>query len=86
MEAVEICRNHPDLDLVLMDIKMPVMDGFEATRQILRVNPKMVIIAQTILAMPGDREKAIEAGVTNYVTKPFNGKVFVEMAQKYVMK
>ena len=84
LEAVEICRNNPDLDLVIMDIKMPYMDGYEATRQIRRFNPKLVILAHTSFAIPAEREIAMEAGITDYVVKPFHGKVFVEMAQKYV--
>jgi CheY-like chemotaxis protein len=84
VEAVEICLKNPALDLVIMDIKMPSMDGYEATRQIRQFNPTLVIIAQSTFAMPGEREIAIEAGITDYVMKPFHGKVFVEMAQKYV--
>ena len=84
LEAVEICRNNPDIDVVIMDIKMPVMDGFEATRQIRLFNPKLVILAQTTFHMPGDLEKALEAGATDYVIKPFNSEVILEMIQKYV--
>jgi hypothetical protein len=70
--AVEICRNNPDIDLVLMDIKMPEMDGYAATRQIRQFNKDVVIVAQTAFAMSGDREKAIEAGCNDYFSKPFN--------------
>jgi CheY-like chemotaxis protein len=84
LEAVEICLKNPDIDLVIMDIKMPLMDGNEATRQIRQFNPKLVILAQTTFHMPGDLEKALEAGATDYVIKPFNYKVIMEMLQKYV--
>jgi len=70
LEAVEICRNNPDIDLILMDMKMPVMDGYEATRQIRQFNKKSFIIAQTAYALEGDREKAIEAGCNEYIAKP----------------
>jgi len=63
LEAVEICRNNPDIDLILMDIKMPVMNGYEATRQIRQFNKKSFIIAQTAFAFVGDREKAIRRAV-----------------------
>ena len=69
-EAVEICRTNPDLDLILMDIKMPVMDGYEAVRQIRQFNKEVVIIAQTAYGLTGDREKAIEAGCNDYLAKP----------------
>jgi len=72
VDAVETCRNNPDLDLVLMDIRMPEMDGNEATRQIRRINKKVIIIAQTAYAFAGDKELAIEAGCNDYITKPIN--------------
>ncbi|NEW80417.1 MAG: response regulator [Gelidibacter sp.] len=70
LEAVEICRNHPDIDLIFMDIKMPVMEGYEATRLIRQFNKKTCIIAETACALEGDREKALEAGCNEYLTKP----------------
>jgi PAS domain S-box-containing protein len=70
IEAVEICRNNPDIDLVLMDIQMPEMSGYEATRQIRKFNTKVVIIAQTAFALSGDMEKAIDAGCNGYLAKP----------------
>ena len=72
LEAVELCRKFSDIDLILMDIKMPEMDGYEATRQIRKFNKDVVIIAQTAFGLPGDRDKAIEAGCTDYIQKPYN--------------
>jgi len=72
VEAVEACRNNPDIDLILMDIKMPVMDGYTATRLIRKFNKKVVIIAQTAFGLSGDREKALKAGCNDYIPKPFN--------------
>ena len=69
-EAVEMCKKNTDIDLILMDIKMPVMDGFEATREIRLFNKDIVIIAQTAYGLSGDRIKAIESGCNNYVSKP----------------
>lgn len=63
-EAVETCRNNPDIRLVLMDIKMPGMDRYEATRQIRKFNKEVPIIAQTAYGLSGDRAKAIEASCT----------------------
>lgn len=82
-EAVEICRNNPDIDLILMDSKMPKIDGYEATRQIRLFNKKVVIIAQTAFALTGEREKAIEAGSTDYITKPFSRLALLSLINKY---
>lgn len=70
LDAVEACRSHSEIDLVLMDIKMPVMNGLDATRQIRTFNPNVPIIAQTAYALGGDKEKALVAGCNDYLTKP----------------
>jgi len=86
VEAVEACRNNPDIDLLLMDIQMPEMNGYEATRQIRQFNKDVVIIAQTAFALPGDREKAIEAGCNDYISKPFGQTVLTELIEKHFNK
>ena len=70
VEAVAACRNNPDIDLVLMDIQMPEMNGYEAVQEIRKFNSNVVIIAQTAYALRGDKEKAIAAGCTGYLAKP----------------
>lgn len=70
VETVEVCRNNPDLDIILMDIRMPEMSGDEATRQIRQFNQDVIIIAQTADGFAGDRNKAIEAGCNDYIAKP----------------
>jgi len=77
IEAIEVCRNNPDIDLVLMDIKMPEMNGYEATRHIRSFNKDVIIIAQTAYGLSGDRDKAIEAGCNEYFSKPLNKDVFL---------
>jgi len=72
VDAVEACRNNPDIDLILMDVKMPVMDGYEATRQIRRFNNKVFILAQTAFGLVEEKEKAIEAGCDEYISKPLD--------------
>ncbi|MFZ5939015.1 MAG: PAS domain S-box protein [Bacteroidota bacterium] len=69
-EVVELCRENEDTDLILMDIRLPELDGYEASRQIRAFNTKVVIIAQTAYAMSGDRNKALEAGCNDYISKP----------------
>ncbi|HSQ47709.1 MAG TPA: PAS domain S-box protein, partial [Lutibacter sp.] len=70
MEAVEIYKNHPDIDLILMDIQMPKLNGYEATSQIRQLNKNVVIIAQTAYALSYDRQKVMEAGCNDYISKP----------------
>ena len=70
LDAVEACRKNPDIDLILMDIKMPGLNGYEATQQIRQFNTKVTIIAQTANALFGDREKALAAGCDGYIEKP----------------
>ncbi|MBC8319249.1 MAG: PAS domain S-box protein [Bacteroidetes bacterium] len=86
LDAIEICRNNPNIDLVLMDIQMPKINGYQATREIRKFNKNVVIIAQTAFALIGDREKAIEAGCNDYITKPINKMELQAMIQKYFEK
>jgi PAS domain S-box-containing protein len=81
--AVENYKMNPDIDLILMDIKMPGIDGYEATRQIRKINKDVIIIAQTAFALAGDREKAIEAGCNDYIAKPIKSDLLLEMIEKY---
>jgi len=86
IEAVEACRNNPDIDLVLMDIKMPVMDGFDATRQIRQFNQEVIIIAQTAYSLSGDRERTIATGCNDYISKPIQKDQFMALMEKYFKK
>jgi PAS domain S-box-containing protein len=83
LEAVEICRNNPDIDLVLMDIRMPRMDGNEATRQIRKFNRDIIIIAQSANAFAYDSKKSIEAGCNDYISKPIDRNNLKALILKY---
>jgi len=82
-EAVEACRMNSDIDLVLMDVQMPLMDGYEATRQIRRINKDVVIIAQTAFGLSKDKEKAMLAGCNDYISKPIQREKLLNMLQKH---
>jgi PAS domain S-box-containing protein len=71
-EAVEMCRTNPAIDLVLMDIQMPEMNGLTATELIKKFNPKVPIIAQTANAINEERLRCMEAGCDDFITKPVN--------------
>ncbi len=86
IEAIEACRIHPDIDLILMDIRMPEMSGYEATKQIRKFNNDVVIIAQTAYGLMGDREKSIEAGCNDYIAKPIEKDKLLSLIQKYFKK
>jgi PAS domain S-box-containing protein len=81
-EAVQLCKENNTIDLVLMDINMPVMKGYEATREIKKLRPQLPIIAQTAFAIAGDRKKSIAAGCDDYISKPINKKMLLDKIEK----
>ena len=83
-EAVELCRQHPEIDLILMDIKMPVMNGIEATRLIREFRPELPIIAITAYAQTGDEQRFIEAGCNGYIAKPIKKDDLISLRNKYI--
>ena len=82
--AIELTKQN-NYDLIIMDLQMPIMDGFEATRIIKRSNPHMPIIALTADAMPETHSKAFAAGMCDYLTKPFVPQVLFEKVAKYYL-
>ena len=82
--AIEACRDNPDIDLVLMDIQMPEMDGYEATREIKSILPGLPIIAQTAYAMADEKNKIMEAGCDDYLSKPIRQKDLFQILGKYL--
>jgi CheY-like chemotaxis protein len=84
LEALDIHRKHHDLDLILMDLKMPRMDGLEATRIIKEENPFVPIVAQTAYAMPQEEEKAMEAGCEGYLSKPIDLELLLKTVGQYL--
>lgn len=76
-EAIDICKNNLDIDIILMDIKMPVMGGYEAVSKIREFNKEIIIIAQTAYALAEDGEKALSMGFSDYISKPIDKNLLV---------
>ncbi len=81
-KAVEMALNKKP-DLILMDIKLPGIDGLEATRQIKMVYQNLPIIAQTAYATENDKDNAIAAGCNDFISKPINSNVLIQIMAKY---
>ena len=77
LEAVKLCQSNPNIDLVLMDIKMPEMDGYEATKRIKEFKPDLPIIAQTAYVTEADRIKALACGCSDYISKPISKQLLL---------
>ncbi len=84
LEAVEIFRANGNIDLILMDIRMPEMNGFEAVEIIKQANPQIPIIAQTAYAMDGDAERSLELGCSGYISKPIDFNQLIEKLSTYL--
>jgi len=84
-DAVNFVKMNPDVCLILMDLKLPYMDGYEATKAIRQIDSKIPIIAQTAYAMLGDKEKVIAAGCVDYIDKPLESKRLLELVNKYIL-
>lgn len=83
-EAVDMIKDKSDISIILMDISMPEMDGYEATRLIKTIYPKMPIIAQTAYALTNDKVKAIHGGFDCYLTKPIDKNILYNTIAKYL--
>lgn len=82
--AIEEVKAHPDIRLILMDMRMPDMGGLETSAIIKKMRPDMKIIAQTAYALAGEKEKILDAGCDNYVSKPIVGKMLLQMIDEYL--
>jgi signal transduction histidine kinase/CheY-like chemotaxis protein len=84
MEAINVVENTDNIDIILMDIKMPGVNGIEATRYIKHIKPEIPIIAQTAFAMDNDKQTCIEAGCSDYISKPLKIKTLLNVIYKYI--
>jgi CheY-like chemotaxis protein len=83
-EAVDLCKSNKDIELILMDINMPVMDGYTATRLIKEIRPEVPVIAQTAYA--DDRIEALKSGCVDFIAKPFNKDSLLRVINIYLVK
>jgi len=84
-EAVDLFSANPEIEFVLMDILMPVMNGYQATAIIKAKNPDIPVIAQTALAMEGDAERVLSSGCDDYISKPIRMNVLFDILHKYLI-
>lgn len=85
-EAVKICQENQEISLVLMDIKMPHMDGYQALEKITEARPNLPIVAQTAYAFFSDKQKALESGFTDYISKPIKKEQLIGIVNKHTSK
>ncbi|MCD4773634.1 MAG: response regulator [Bacteroidales bacterium] len=83
-EAVEMVENNKDIDLVLMDIHMPELNGFEATRKIKKINHNIPIVMQTAYILSGEEDKSYEAGCDDFLTKPIQLNKLLSVVNNYL--
>lgn len=84
VEAIEICRNNRNIDLLLIDLKMPKIDGFEAAKQIREFRPDLPIVAETAYSLKEDVESAISAGCTDFISKPISAESLQKILNKHL--
>jgi PAS domain S-box-containing protein len=82
-QALELLKKNPDIKIVLMDIKLPDINGLELTKLIKSAYPSVRVIAQTAFALSGDREKALEAGCSEYISKPVNREALLSLIASF---
>ena len=85
-EAVEICKSNNSVDLILMDIQMPKMNGYEAIKKIKAFRKELPIITETAYALVGEREKSLAAGSDDYIAKPISQAKLLPMINKFLFK
>jgi CheY-like chemotaxis protein len=82
-QAIDFVMDHPDIDIILMDIQLPVLDGYMATARIREFRKDIIIIAQTAYGLLGEREKIIDSGFNDYLVKPILSKNLIEKLESY---
>jgi CheY-like chemotaxis protein len=86
LEAIDVSKKNPDIDIILMDIQLPRMDGYSAAKKIRETNSKISIIAQTAYGLSGDMENIIESGFDDYLIKPIYLGQLLEKIDSFIQK
>jgi PAS domain S-box-containing protein len=84
--AVSLAKENPDLDIVFMDMKMPILSGFDATKQIREFNKDLIIIAQTAFAINNEKNQVFDAGCNDYIAKPYTEEDILNLLKKWISK
>ena len=82
--AIDIVKAEPDIDLILMDIQLPIKTGYEALKEILELRPDIPVMSYTAFALPHEREKSLTAGFVDYISKPIKAETLIPILHKYL--
>jgi two-component system CheB/CheR fusion protein len=82
--AIDLVRTEPDIDLVLMDIQLPIKTGYEALKEILEIRPGIQILSYTAFALPHERDKSLSAGFVDFIPKPIKAETLIPLLDKYL--
>jgi two-component system cell cycle response regulator DivK len=82
--AIEACKTNSDIELILMDVQLPVLNGMDAMKEIKKFRPALPVIAQTAFAMSGDKERYLKEGFDEYISKPINLQELITLISKYL--
>lgn len=84
--AIELCKEHERIDIILMDIRLPGIDGYETTREIRKFRPDVPIVAQTAYVYHNNKHLVLDAGCDDLITKPIKKDVLLRKVNKYIYK
>lgn len=82
--AIDIVKSEPNIDLILMDIQLPVKSGYEALKEILEIRPDIPVMSYTAFALPHEREKSLSAGFVDFIPKPIKAETLIPLLDKYL--
>lgn len=85
-DAIELCKKHSDIDVIFMDIKLPLFNGYDTVKEIRKFNSDVFIIAQTAYALEGDKDKTLAAGCDEYVSKPIDKNIIVKILTRALLQ